>query len=208
MNAAHAVLDATVRTGVDPRRFAWAAVGEATATVLAAAGVTHVFVPSRPDGVTLAAELPLSRRASGSSSPRTDIADETLPDALRARGADVVQVVAYTTVEAPADVPGPPRRGARRWARRRDPRDQRVDGARPPRAWQPTTRHGRDSSATPVVAIGEPSAAVARDLGFRRVLVAPSPEPAALAAFIARSLGVVPAAASPDLDAVPTGGAR
>jgi uroporphyrinogen-III synthase len=43
---------------------------------------------------------------------------------------------------------------------------------------------------TPVITIGEPTARVARDLGFRTVLTAPSPSAPALAAFVATALGV------------------
>ena len=206
VNAAHAVFDATVRSAVDMRRFAWAAVGEATATVLAVAGIKDVFVPSRPDAATLAQELPVTA-GERIILPRTDIADETLPDALRARGADVTCVIAYTTLEAPPA-------SRMRLAAALD--DGPVDAIL---VTSGSTARGLlglaadDATrarllAAPVIAIGEPSAAAARDLGFGRVLVAPSTEPAALAAFTARSLGVAPAAASPDLEAVPAGGAR
>ena len=44
--------------------------------------------------------------------------------------------------------------------------------------------------ATPVVAIGVPTAEAASSLGFTTVLVAPSPAAAELAGFVAASLGV------------------
>ena len=73
-----------------------------------------------------------------------------------------------------------------------------------------------------MIAIGEPSAAAAREAGFDRVLVAPSPEPSAVAAFAAIALGTreapdprdhrhlppaIEPAASP-VEPTPTGGAR
>ncbi len=46
--------------------------------------------------------------------------------------------------------------------------------------------------ATPVVAIGEPTAEAARSLGFATVLTAPAPGAPALARFVAASLGLAP----------------
>ncbi|HEU0243101.1 MAG TPA: hypothetical protein VFQ75_04305, partial [Candidatus Limnocylindrales bacterium] len=43
--------------------------------------------------------------------------------------------------------------------------------------------------AAPVIAIGAPSAAAAREAGFARVVVAPSPDASTLAAFAAVALG-------------------
>ncbi len=205
VNAARAVVEATIRTATDPRRFTWAAVGDATAAVLAAAGVRDVFVPSRADGVTLAAELPV---APGEPIllPRTDIADETLPDALRARGATVTSLVAYTTLE------GPPASGDRLRAAFDDgPLDAIiVTSGSTARGLLALAADGaaRDRlRSAPVIAIGDPSAAAARDAGFRTVVVAPSSEPALIAAFTARSLGVIPASVT-EPQPVSTGGSR
>jgi uroporphyrinogen-III synthase/uroporphyrinogen III methyltransferase/synthase len=52
---------------------------------------------------------------------------------------------------------------------------------------------------TPVVAIGEPTAAVARSLGFTTVLAAPSPAAGDLAAFVASSLGFAPSSTRPSV---------
>ncbi len=99
-NGAAAVTDAVRRVGADPSVTRWAAVGDATAAVLGGAGIATAFRPSRPDGRTIAAELPV---AAGERVllPRADIADGVLPDGLRARGATVDEIDAYRTVEAP-----------------------------------------------------------------------------------------------------------
>lgn len=82
----------------------WAAVGEATAAVLQAAGVPVSVVPdvSRGDAMTaalLAAGPLLVRRV---LLPRSDRADGILPRALRDAGATVDEVDAYRTVEGSA----------------------------------------------------------------------------------------------------------
>ena len=198
--------------GVDPAGLRWAAVGHATAVVLRAVGIAGIFVPTAPDAQTLAAELPVDP-GGRVLVPHGDIADPGLTIALRARGADVREVVAYSTAEAPA-ASGP------RLVATLDegPVDVLVLTSR-------STVHGllalADEGtrpgilATPVVAAGSQTAAAARDAGFRLVLVAPAPDALALAAFTAHALGVPPAAnhaAGDELDeldpAPTTGGAR
>ncbi len=194
-NAASTTLEAMARAAVEPTAFNWAAVGHSTAVVLRAVGIAGVFVPGTADAATLAAELPLDPGARVLV-PHGDIADPALPAALRGRGAEVREVVAYTTVEAPdasrpllvaalddgpVDVlvltSGSTARGLLELA---------SPGARP------------GLLATPVVAVGARTANVARDAGFGLVLVAPAPDAAALGAFTAAALGA--SAASPDLD--------
>jgi hydroxymethylbilane synthase len=210
-NAAASALEAMTRAGVDPAGLRWAAVGHATAVVLRAVGIAGIFVPSAPDAQTLAAELPVEP-GGRVLVPHGDIADPGLTIALRARGADVREVVAYSTAEAP------PASGPRLVATLDEgPVDVLVLTSR-------STVHGLLALAgegtrpgilaTPVVAAGSQTAAAARDAGFRLVLVAPAPDALALAAFTAQALGV-PLAANPagdeldDLDPAPTtGGAR
>jgi uroporphyrinogen-III synthase len=93
----------TSRAGADAVRDAGAgvacdvaAVGRATAERARAHGMRVAFVASRPDGRTLARELPLP--AGVVVLARSDLADGELPDLLRARGARVREVVAYRTV--------------------------------------------------------------------------------------------------------------
>ncbi len=78
-----------------------AAVGEATAAAVRAAGFHVTYVASRSSGEALANEL--SDRLTGCRIllPRSDRARSELPNALRAAGADVTEVVAYRTLDSP-----------------------------------------------------------------------------------------------------------
>ena len=213
-NGAASALDAMVRRGVDPAGLRWAAVGHATALVLRAVGIPGVFVPSVPEAAFLAAELPL---APGERVlvPHGDIADPALVAALRGRGAEVLEVVAYETVEAPE--------GSR--VRLADALD---DG--PADALVLTSRSSvrgllalaADDAraallAAPVIAAGAQTAAAAVSAGFSRVLTAPAPDALALATFAADALGLPPAGTggpgpddTDDLDPAPAtaGGTR
>ena len=99
-NGAAATLDALGRAGTEPSGAKWAAVGPATAAILATRGVPVTFTPIRSSGEGLAAELDV-RPGQRILLPRADIADGSLPERLRARGAVVDEVVAYRTVESP-----------------------------------------------------------------------------------------------------------
>jgi len=79
----------------------WAAVGRATAAALAARGITADLVPEATNGAAIAAAVP---DPSGSRIllARADAAAEDLPARLRERGAEVVELAVYRTVEAPA----------------------------------------------------------------------------------------------------------
>ncbi len=94
--------------GVEPRLAAsrprWAAVGEATAAVLEAAGVSVSVVPefSRGDAITAALLAAGPLAACRVMLPRSDRADSALPGALRGAGAAVEEIVAYRTVEGPS----------------------------------------------------------------------------------------------------------
>ncbi|HYO45026.1 MAG TPA: hydroxymethylbilane synthase [Candidatus Limnocylindrales bacterium] len=199
-NGAIAALDALARTGVDPAGLRWAAVGHTTALALRAAGVSGIFVPSVPDAATLAAELPV---APGDRVlvPHGDIADPLLTIALRERGVDVREVVAYSTAEAPEAS-----RALLRAVLDEGPIDVLVLTSR-------STVRGllelggeaarRGLLATPVVAVGAQTAGAASDAGFRQVLVAPAPDAASLAAYTAAALGVAIAEPGPDSDSDP-----
>ena len=87
-------------------RCRWAAVGPGTAAVLEQAGIVVDVVAVRPSGRGLAAALgPVD--GVRILLARTDAADRDLPDALRAAGAVVEEVVAYRTHEAPVGARGP-----------------------------------------------------------------------------------------------------
>jgi uroporphyrinogen-III synthase len=80
---------------------AWAAVGPATRAILEAEGVEVDVQPTTSTSVELARSIPV-RIGSRVLLIRGDLADEALPAELRAQGADVTEVVAYRTLEAPA----------------------------------------------------------------------------------------------------------
>ncbi len=187
-NAARATLAAFERTGARASATLWGAVGEATAGVLAAAGVPVSFVPSSSTADAMGRELPVLP-GDRVLLPRADIAEPALPDALRARGAVVEDVVAYHTAEGPAA-------SRARLAAALD--DGSLDAlvltsgstARGLLALAADDAVRDRLLGTPVVAIGAPTAAAARSLGFATALSAPSPAAPDLAAFVAASLGV------------------
>ncbi len=103
---ADALVEAAHRTGrsemgLEPPR--WVAVGQATAAVLEAAGVHVSLIPEISRGAAITGALLSVGPLAGSRVllPRSDRADGALPQALRAAGATVVEVVAYRTVEGP-----------------------------------------------------------------------------------------------------------
>lgn len=84
-----------------PQAARWAAVGEATARALAARGVSADLVPRVTNGAAIAAAIPepAGKRV---LLARADAAAQDLPGALRERGAEVVELTVYRTVEAAA----------------------------------------------------------------------------------------------------------
>lgn len=185
-NGARALLDAAARTGTDPASARWAAVGSATAVSLRASGVEPAYVPEGGTAAALAAGLPF-RPGARVLLARTDIADDVLPERLRAAGAHVESVVAYRTVEGPE-------------ASRAPIVDAVGSGsidvlvftsgstARGLVALLPPAL-GPVALATPACCIGEPTAAAAREAGFARVLVSPTPRTDAVADLVASVVG-------------------
>jgi len=195
-NAARAVLDAAVRVELEPLMVRWAAVGEATARVLEEAEIDGVFVPSAADGETLARELPI-RKHDRVLVPRSDIADSLLVEILAERGAQVTDVVAYETDEAPE---------ASRPLLAAALDDGPIDAVI---LTSGSTARGLltlagDAArarmlATPIIAAGASTAAAARAAGYQTVITAPSPAALELAAFTAGALGVEDPASPFDL---------
>jgi uroporphyrinogen-III synthase len=83
-----------VRVGKMPR---CAAVGPATASVAAKAGFTVDYVAQEFQGVALARELAASVAGENILLPRSDRAGRDLPEALKRAGAQVTEVVVYST---------------------------------------------------------------------------------------------------------------
>jgi uroporphyrinogen III methyltransferase/synthase len=100
---ANAVIDALGELHRDPATLRWAAIGDATAVPLKAAGATAVTVATDPRGTGLAAAIERGRGLVGVEIllARADAASNDLPDALRQRGATVREVVGYRTIVGP-----------------------------------------------------------------------------------------------------------
>lgn len=195
--AGELAVEAVRRCGLDAGSRRWAAVGEATAATARDGGLPEPFVPATSDGAALARELPL-QAGDRVLLPRADAADPTLPTTLRDRGAVVRELIAYETHEGPEAS-----RVLLAAALDDGPLDALV-------LTSGSTARGLLSLAAddavrdhlrsiPVVAIGGPTASVARSLGFPTVLTAPGPGATALAAFVAASLGAGVSGATPDV---------
>ncbi len=97
------------KLGVEPRQdggYRCAAVGPATASAVAAEGFSVDHVAQEFLGAALARELSESMAGKKIVLPRSDRARHDLPDALRAAGAEVTDVVAYHTGGVGAIDPG------------------------------------------------------------------------------------------------------
>lgn len=196
-NGASATLAALTRAGLEPSGRRWAAVGAATAVVLEEAGVRDVWRPSESTGVRIADELPIET-GSRLLLARTSIATTELPDRLRERGADVREVVAYETIEGPAEF-----RAALRAALAGGV-PHAVVFASGSAARGLLALAGPDLDETcrsiPAICIGETTATVAAGLGFGVVAIAPSPSIGELVSLVRGAVAThpsPPAAVSP-----------
>jgi uroporphyrinogen III methyltransferase/synthase len=86
---------------LEPRKPSIAAVGPATGHAASEAGFQVDYTATEPSAESLARELQASLRNSSVLIPRSDRADDRLPNLLREMGARVTEVVAYRTA-APA----------------------------------------------------------------------------------------------------------
>jgi hydroxymethylbilane synthase len=187
-NGARAILKTAERIEMDVDAPRWAAIGPATRRVLEDAGIRIDLQPSHGSGVAIAAELPIvvGHRV---LTIRGDLADEHLVVALRMRGADVDDVVAYRTREAPE---------ASRPLLRRALADGPIDAVvftsgSTVRGLVALARAQRlDVVLIPSVCIGPATADEARAAGFQILAISRTPDSAALAATTARALAVQP----------------
>ena len=79
----------------------YAVVGPETAKALRARGIEPAYIPAHADGADLGETMP-DVEGKRISLVRASAAAPDLPDRLRQRGATVLEVTAYRTVEAPA----------------------------------------------------------------------------------------------------------
>ena len=171
------------RARVSPAGARWAVVGRASAAPLEERGV-NPFVPSRALGAAVALELPV---ADGERVVivRGDLAEPTVRDTLRTRGARVRDEIAYRTIEAPESS-----------------RELLVDALSEPvdaiilasgsaargllaLAAEDAREALRD---TPAVCIGPSTAYVARQLGFTRITESHDPRTDSLVGAVSQAL--------------------
>ena len=184
-NGARAILSAAVRVFTPLGAPRWAAIGNATRKVLEDAGLEVDLQPTRSSAAGIAAELPI-RPGDHVLLLRGDLANAELPDALIARGAEVDDVVAYVTREAPESS-----RALLRAALADHPLDavlftsgSTVRGMVALAATEPPV----DVTSIPAVCLGPETAREARRLGFVVLADAPTRDASALAATTAQLL--------------------
>ncbi|MEO5940110.1 MAG: hydroxymethylbilane synthase, partial [Candidatus Limnocylindrales bacterium] len=187
-NGARAILSAAQRILTELGAPAWAAIGPATSRVLEHEGIEVRFQPSENSAIALAAQLPV-QPGDRVLVVRGDLADVGLALALRARGAEVDDVVAYRTREAPEES-----RKLLRRALAGGPIDAVTftSGSTVRGLVALGDGESMDVRAIACVCIGPETAAEARAAGFRILTVSPTPDAASLAAATARFLAFEP----------------
>jgi hydroxymethylbilane synthase len=183
-NGARALLDAAERSLASVELPRVAAVGPATRRVFEDRGLAVDLEPRGRSASSLAVDLPITP-GDRVLLVRGDLAHEELPTALRARGALIDDVVAYTTKEAPATS-----RSALRQAFAEGPIDAVIftSGSTVRGLAALARSETLDVLALPAVCIGPETATEARRVGFRVLAVSPVPHATALAATAARAL--------------------
>ncbi len=181
---ADAVGAAAGRRGADLPAARIASVGAATTAALERAGGRAAFVPVVATAAALAEELPIGPGAHVLH-VRGDLADGRLGERLRARGAVVDEVIAYSTVEAPAASAA-----ALRAALRAGLEGLVFTSGSTVRGFlallSPDDREG--VRALPAFCIGPSTASVARSAGFVSVHESRAPDPTALADLVRTGL--------------------
>jgi hydroxymethylbilane synthase len=187
-NGARAILKAAERTLTELGAPSWAAIGPVTRRVLEHEGIDVELQPSQSSGIAMAAELPIDT-GDRVLVVRGDLADDELAVALRARGAEVDDVIGYRTREAPASS-----RGLLRTATADGPIVAAVftSGSTVRGLLSLGQAESIDVRSFPAVCIGPETADDARTAGFRILAVAPTPDATALAAAAATALARQP----------------
>ncbi len=187
-NGARAILRAAERIVTELGTPSWAAIGPVTRRVLEGEGIEVALQPSQSSAIALAVELPV---VAGDRIlvARGDLAEEELAAALRARGAEVDDVIAYRTREAPA-ASGPLLRRAMTGG----PIDAVVftSGSTVRGLVALARAENLDVASIPAVCIGPETAVAARDAGFSVMAVSVTPEAGTLATATAHALAARP----------------
>ena len=183
-NGARAILTAAQRIFTALGTPAWAAIGDSTAGVLEREGINVDFLPSRPEATAIGEELPLGP-GQEVLLLRGDLAGPALATRLRERGAAVVDVVAYRTIEAPRSSRGI-LRGA--IATGRPDAVLFASGSAARGLVSLAEAEGIDITPIPAVCIGPETAIEAERLGFRVLATSSARDAASLAATTAAAL--------------------
>jgi hydroxymethylbilane synthase len=183
-NGGRAVLEAADRVGADLRSARLAAVGGATAAVLADAGLAIAFRATRATAATLATELPI-RAGDPAVVVRGDLAEDGVAKTLGTRGAVLRDVIAYRTREAPQSSIEPLRR-----ALSEGPIHAVAftSGSTVRGLLRLGDAVGWDPRSVHALSIGPETDRVADAAGFAVRTIAPRPDAAALAAAAADAL--------------------
>jgi len=183
-NGARAMLEAAERvvTPLDTSKVA--AIGPATRGILEHGGIAVDYQPPEASATAMASGLPLDQ-GDRVLVIRGDLADEDLVATLRARGAEVDDVIVYRTREAPEGS-----RPLLRTAATGGPIAAAVftSGSTVRGLVALGQEESIDVRAFPAICIGPETADEARMAGFRVLAVSPTPDSAALAAATASAL--------------------
>jgi len=187
-NGARAILKAAERIHTELGAPSWAVIGPATRRVLEQEGIEVVFQPSQSKGIALAAELPV---VAGDRIlvVRGDLADEELARALRTRAAEVDDVIAYRTHEAPDSS-----RVLLREATAHGPiaAVTFTSGSTVRGLVSLAKAESIDVHSIPAVCVGPETADEARVAGFQILAIASTPDATALAAATGTALACQP----------------
>lgn len=187
-NGARAILAAAGRVSTELGAPSWAAIGPTTRLVLEQGGIEVDLQPSRSSATAMAVELPVVP-GDRVLIVRGDLADAKLAVVLRRRGAQVHDVVAYRTREAPVSSRGPLRR-----ALAGGPIEAVLftSGSTVRGLVALARAEALEIGAIPAVCIGPETAAEAVAAGLSVLAVSSSPEAIALARTTADALAAHP----------------
>jgi hydroxymethylbilane synthase len=183
-NGARAILESVGQMETDPGAPSWAAIGPATRRVLEKAGLEVALQPSQSTGSAMANELPVET-GDRILVVRGDLAGDELAVTLGARGAEVDDVIAYRTREAP---------DSSRHLLRRAAADGPIaavvftSGSTVRGLLSLGLAESIDVRSVPSICIGPETADEARVAGFRILAISPAPDSVALATVTAAAL--------------------
>jgi uroporphyrinogen-III synthase len=183
-NGARAILTTAERISTPLGTPSWAAIGDATAAVLEREGVHVDFRPSRADATAMGEELPVGV-GQEVLLLRGDLAGRSLATRLRERGAAVMDVVAYRTIEGPPSS-RPILRDA--FASGRPDAVVLASGSAARGLFSLAEAEGIDVTPIPAVCIGPGTSIEAERLGFRVLATSSERDAASLAAATAAAL--------------------